>query len=150
MGTRDLPLAASELIDTSRLRNSNASSALDFRVRTIISGGFFLMPMPRFVLIGDDSRFARLRLLSGRQLGGFVRLVMGPEGFRECLIDFVRPTAIVSNDFISNFAHTNSRYVDRAERYYISNMMSRHKAPSRIGLVELISATPYCPSRRCG
>src|SRR6266478_2085615 len=94
-------------------RNHHASSTLDFRLRTIISRGFFLMPMALFVFISDDSPLARLRLFSRRQLRGFARLVMAPEGFRECLIDFVRPTAIVSNDFINNLAHANSSYVDR-------------------------------------
>src|SRR5258708_2828300 len=92
-------------------------STFDIRLRTIISGGFFLVPMTPLVFIRDHSRLARLRLFSSRKLRGFARRIMGLEGFRECLIDFVRPTAIVSNDFVSNLAHANSSY-STAERYY--------------------------------
>ncbi len=98
-------------------RSCNPSSTFDIRLRAIISRRFFLMPMALFVFIRDHSRLARLRLFSSRQLRGFARLIMGLEGFRECLIDFVRPTSIVSDDFISNLAHANSSY-SIADRYY--------------------------------
>src|SRR5271169_6200805 len=77
-----------------------ALSTLDIRLRPIVCGGFFLVPMAFFVLIGDDSRFARLRLFSSCEFRGLARLVMRAESFGECLIDLVSPAAIVLDDFI--------------------------------------------------
>src|SRR5258707_12634225 len=85
------------------------------------------MPMALFVFIRDHSRLARLRLFSSRQLRGFARLILGLEGFRECLIDFVRPTSIVSDDFISNLADANSSYSNADRCYTTQHEPSRNE-----------------------
>src|ERR1700689_2851553 len=94
------------------LASIDSFSTVDFRLRTIIPRGFLLVPMAFFVFIRDNSRLPRLHLFSRRQFRGFVRLIVGPEGLRERLIDFVRPTAIVSNDLISDLAHGGPSYID--------------------------------------
>jgi hypothetical protein len=57
---------------------AHSSSTLDFRLRTIISRGLFLVPMVFLVFIRNDCRFARLRLFLRHQLRGFARLVVRP------------------------------------------------------------------------
>ena len=75
---------------------------LDLGIRPVVALFLLFMPAAGTVLVFNGAAFPRRTLLLSRSCGGGMRLLVGSEGLREDIANFVGPAAIVLDNRVGD------------------------------------------------